>query len=589
MALLEAAGTDHIKQLFRGHQYTEEQIKEVQKQRVQAYAAELEAQIRAKQDRRRAERNASLMQSQDLLAARHAAPLAALPMGGQLQAGRRLPAAEAAMEWHNGFWQPPKERPKPRHQSPPQAGWDARYPPHSSEAPSHPHRPANQRTHQNDRRYQDYDHRHDLPQPQIQEQHCGGRGPEHDDRSYQAPRSGRDGPREDAGMRPGGYGDARRPRGGGGRDGEEAGARALADRQEAARMTAAALQKLNYRAELEAQLRERDAAKRAERRQRMVDDLRMAQEAAAYNPWGRAGCGAPLRSSSGRAIADLTELRKSKDKSRNASPEHDRMPRESSPAEVWRGHAADNGNAQARNLPAYAPSQKWGPAANAYPNDRAAGAAHPPPRDYSGSSHPRQDSHSSPPHEPQQQHQQQQQRQRPSAPYDEQPASGWNPPGGRQHDRGDWQARDEISSYEGKGGYPERRPGGHGSPGEGNERAAGSAEAVEYGGQAAGRHRVPVYFRGDMPHMTAAERTNKQTQAQALQSALRKQIEERKAAKAADAMREKEQDAAEEARLAAEQQRLRDKAQEDKARQHVRQSQQEQVAGPAAAVAAEAP
>ena len=43
---------------------------------------------------------------------------------------------------------------------------------------------------------------------------------------------------------------------------------------------------------------------------------------------------------------------------------------------------------------------------------------------------------------------------------------------------------------------------------------------------------------------------------------------------AADAMREKEQDAAEEARLAAEQQRLRDKAQEDKARQHVRQSQQ---------------
>ena len=34
----------------------------------------------------------------------------------------------------------------------------------------------------------------------------------------------------------------------------------------------------------------------------------MAQEAAAYNPWGRAGCGAPLRSSSGRAIADLTEV-----------------------------------------------------------------------------------------------------------------------------------------------------------------------------------------------------------------------------------------------------------------------------------------
>ena len=55
-------------------------LQEVQKQRVQAYAAELEAQIRAKQDHRRAERKASLIQSQDLLAARHAAPLAALPV-----------------------------------------------------------------------------------------------------------------------------------------------------------------------------------------------------------------------------------------------------------------------------------------------------------------------------------------------------------------------------------------------------------------------------------------------------------------------------------------------------------------------------
>ncbi|KAK9849519.1 hypothetical protein WJX84_005078 [Apatococcus fuscideae] len=198
MALLEAAGTDHIKQLFRGHQYTEDQIKEIQKQRVQAYAAELEAQIRAKQERRRAERNASLIQSQDLLAARHAAPPAALPIGGQLQAGRR---------------------------------------------------------------------------PQASDGHSG----------------------EDMRV-----------------NGEEAGARALADRGEAARMTAAALQKLNYRAELEAQLREQEAKKRADRRQKLLDDLRIAQEAAAYNPWGRGGCGAPLRSSSGRAIADLSEAAEAK-------------------------------------------------------------------------------------------------------------------------------------------------------------------------------------------------------------------------------------------------------------------------------------
>ena len=55
-------------------------MQDIQKQRVQAYAAELEAQIRAKQERRRAERNASLIQSQDLLAARHAASPAALPV-----------------------------------------------------------------------------------------------------------------------------------------------------------------------------------------------------------------------------------------------------------------------------------------------------------------------------------------------------------------------------------------------------------------------------------------------------------------------------------------------------------------------------
>ena len=62
-------------------------MQEIQKQRVQAYAAELEAQIRAKQERRRAERHASLMQSQDLLAARHAAPPAALPVSCPPESG----------------------------------------------------------------------------------------------------------------------------------------------------------------------------------------------------------------------------------------------------------------------------------------------------------------------------------------------------------------------------------------------------------------------------------------------------------------------------------------------------------------------
>ena len=42
---------------------------------------------------------------------------------------------------------------------------------------------------------------------------------------------------------------------------------------------------------------------------------------------------------------------------------------------------------------------------------------------------------------------------------------------------------------------------------------------------------LQVFFRGDQPHMTAAERANKQNQAQALQDALRKQIEEQRAIK----------------------------------------------------------
>lgn len=55
-----------------------------------------------------------------------------------------------------------------------------------------------------------------------------------------------------------------------------------------------------YRAELEAQIRERAEQKAAEKVQRAAVDARKEAEMASYCPWGRAGAGAPLRDASGQ-------------------------------------------------------------------------------------------------------------------------------------------------------------------------------------------------------------------------------------------------------------------------------------------------
>ena len=83
-------------------------VQDFQKQRVQAYAAELEAQIRAKQERSRAERRAALLQSQDLLAARHAAPAAALPVSFRqadlhVSTAQPVPHAESHPRFRNAI------------------------------------------------------------------------------------------------------------------------------------------------------------------------------------------------------------------------------------------------------------------------------------------------------------------------------------------------------------------------------------------------------------------------------------------------------------------------------------------------------
>ncbi len=184
-----------------------------------------------------------------------------MQMGGHLQAGRRQHVAEQAMEWHNGFWQPPKDRPKPAEQAPPYRAAQASHHHHPADMQNHPSyqqsaAPASYDSHP-DHRQDAYRQRASPPaHPQHMQDHSRGDAPQqHDWRGQKADarhqmefpmhKGGRD---DDHGHGHGAYGQhgeegAGRRRG----SGEEAGARALADRAEAARMTAAALQKLNYR------------------------------------------------------------------------------------------------------------------------------------------------------------------------------------------------------------------------------------------------------------------------------------------------------------------------------------------------------
>lgn len=54
-----------------------------------------------------------------------------------------------------------------------------------------------------------------------------------------------------------------------------------------------------YRAELEAQIKDKAARKAAEKNAIAAEEARREAEAAGYNPWGKAGAGAPLRDESG--------------------------------------------------------------------------------------------------------------------------------------------------------------------------------------------------------------------------------------------------------------------------------------------------
>merc|ERR1712071_402148 len=64
----------------------------------------------------------------------------------------------------------------------------------------------------------------------------------------------------------------------------------------------------SYREELQRQVAETKARKDAEKRKREADDERALKEAEIYDPFGKGGAGAPIKTASGNVVADLRKL-----------------------------------------------------------------------------------------------------------------------------------------------------------------------------------------------------------------------------------------------------------------------------------------
>lgn len=65
---------------------------------------------------------------------------------------------------------------------------------------------------------------------------------------------------------------------------------------------------LNYREALKQQMKDIEEHKRRERKQREEYDAKKTVEMMSYNPWGRAGGGAPIKDQSGNLISDLNQM-----------------------------------------------------------------------------------------------------------------------------------------------------------------------------------------------------------------------------------------------------------------------------------------
>ena len=55
-------------------------------------------------------------------------------------------------------------------------------------------------------------------------------------------------------------------------------------------------------------MREKAEAKKQEKASRLAEERRRESEIAAHNPWGKGGCGAPLRNTEGEVVTDLKQV-----------------------------------------------------------------------------------------------------------------------------------------------------------------------------------------------------------------------------------------------------------------------------------------
>ncbi|DBA93248.1 TPA: Centrosome and spindle [Trebouxia sp. C0005] len=306
--------------------------------------------------------------------------------------------------------------------------------------------------------------------------------------------------------------------------------------------------------ELEAQMKGREEAKKKERADRLQEDLKVHREAARYDPWGRGGGGAPHQSPTGQPISDLHQMHGQSQQQApsqsaalqqqfsDAYASYDQYNRQPAPQQQppsnYQQDPYANPQRQLSDPRFYQPSPvQQRPAA---PGNRAG--------PYPDRGNPGDQQYSGGPH--------------------------GQPPTGR---RGAEPSGNAQQSMPNDGQGPEfgmgRRGAGEYGRGQGPNLSKGQTPPPAQGTGAAsvlglGQNKLPqraeVYFRSDKANMQPEEIAAKQQQASELQDELKKQIEAKKRVKEEQQRKEKEEDAREQARLQAEQQKLKQQFADEK-------------------------
>ncbi|KAK9829711.1 hypothetical protein WJX72_007471 [[Myrmecia] bisecta] len=511
--------TDHIGSLLGGGSNTAIQKKEQDKQRNQNYAAELAAQIREKEMRRKMERQASLRQSQDLLAARMAVPSGLLLGASSLGAGRqRTDFAGSLASGPSSYGAPP---------------------PYGS------HQPNNQA--------------YGLTSAPSQ--------------AYGTSSQAYGGP---LGRQPS-FGQAAAPA-----MAQPSGIANLgAHRGSDAGKMEADMRKAAYRAELEAQMRQNKEAKEREKQAGLQDDLRKHQEAVYYDPFGKGGGGAPLRNAQGQIMTDLSHVRKMQQEQdqqyqSRSPPGRQQYPAAYSsqqpsyqPGPSYAGNQGESGRDWQPNGAAssshYESSSQGMEHVQQHPESMGL-PSHEQQRQVQQQREVQQQRQAQPlngqsqqhPQHPQQQQQPQQQTSGAQASYS---------PGSGKFRRQPMEDSTGANIF-GGGGASNSFSGRQDMGGAGMPNTAISS----LGQNPTSPPKVQVYFRSDKAYMLPAELAAKQAQGLELAAELQRQIDEKKRLKEEEKRREREAEEAEERRLREEQARMEQKFAEEQAAERTKRA-----------------